>query len=251
VFSFQTLININVTKKITNYSFTQEKAIQSNNTMPTLHYHYVRKWPLGEQAANFSRYSDSSYSHHFSSSSNNNENGCLSMKKDINSNPALSLTSPLIQLTSVKTIDAAATTTGAASATNSPGITLDLNTQMRLRDEHERAAEDTARKNHHRKICSADGCTKFVQRGGVCFSFRHGAKVKRCSHEGCTNYAQRGGIRIRHGAKVKRCSREGCSNQLVNSGVCMKHGAKVKRRSHEGCTNYALKRGACVRHGAY
>jgi hypothetical protein len=198
------------------------------------------------------------------------------MKKDINSNPALSLTSPLIQLTSVKTIDAAATTTGAASATNSPGITLDLNTQMRLRDEHERAAEDTARKNHHRKICSADGCTKFVQlvNSGVCM--KHGAKVKRRSHEGCTNYAlKRGacvrhgaevkrcrsdgctnevinnGVCMKHGAKVKRCSREGCSNQLVNSGVCMKHGAKVKRCSHEGCTNQARKEGLCVRHGAY
>eukprot|EP00984_Skeletonema_dohrnii_P019892 scaffold9608_cov119-Skeletonema_dohrnii-CCMP3373.AAC.2 len=148
--------------------------------MPTLHYHYVRKWPLG-QSKLLQTSADSSYSHHFSSSSNNTENGCLTMKKDISSNPALSTTPPLIQLTSVKTIDA-------ASATNSPGNTLDLNTQKRLRDAHEHTTEKNARKKCYRKKCSADGCTKFVQSGGVCV--RHGAKVKRCSHEGCTNQAQ-------------------------------------------------------------
>jgi hypothetical protein len=56
------------------------------------------------------------------------------------------------------------------------------------------ADEEPARKRvDSRKyvyICSAEGCTNIVVRGGVCI--RHGAKVepKRCSSEGWTNQAQ-------------------------------------------------------------
>ena len=39
----------------------------------------------------------------------------------------------------------------------------------------------------HRTLCSKDGCTNQVVKGGVCI--RHGAKVKLCSSEGCTNQA--------------------------------------------------------------
>ena len=48
-----------------------------------------------------------------------------------------------------------------------------------------------------------------------------------CSADGCTNYAQKGGVCVRDGAKVKRCSSEECTNQAKKGGVCMKHGAKV------------------------
>ena len=34
---------------------------------------------------------------------------------------------------------------------------------------------------------------------------KHGAKVKACSHEGCTNYVQQGGVCIKHGVPVKNC----------------------------------------------
>eukprot|EP00584_Thalassiosira_punctigera_P005654 CAMPEP_0172531022 /NCGR_PEP_ID=MMETSP1067-20121228/4584_1 /TAXON_ID=265564 ORGANISM="Thalassiosira punctigera, Strain Tpunct2005C2" /NCGR_SAMPLE_ID=MMETSP1067 /ASSEMBLY_ACC=CAM_ASM_000444 /LENGTH=84 /DNA_ID=CAMNT_0013315345 /DNA_START=159 /DNA_END=409 /DNA_ORIENTATION=+ len=44
------------------------------------------------------------------------------------------------------------------------------------------------------RLCSAPGCTKQVQQGGVCC--KHGAKTTRasCRHPGgCTNVAKRGG----------------------------------------------------------
>ena len=64
-------------------------------------------------------------------------------------------------------------------------------------DEGKVTAKKVARKRS-RKICSADGCTKYVQQGKVCI--RHGAKQKRCSSEGCTNKVQRRGVCRRHGA---------------------------------------------------
>ncbi len=79
---------------------------------------------------------------------------------------------------------------------------------------------------------------------------RHGAKVKvkQCSSEGCTNYVQKGGVCIRHGGKVvpKLCSSEGCANNAQNGGVCNRHGAKVKQCSSEGCTNHIQKGGVCI-----
>eukprot|EP00985_Skeletonema_marinoi_P001399 scaffold564_cov97-Skeletonema_marinoi.AAC.1 len=193
--------------------------------MPTLTLHYRRRSKLQTSADD---------DNHFFSPSNYNNKGCLVGKIDNNHpTPTLSVSVPTIcqSSTSMETRDEAATTVIASSAMTSPGNTLDRNTQKRLRDEHERAAEDTARKKHHRKICSADGCTKFVQSGGVCV--RHGAKVKRCSHEGCANQA---GLCIRHGAKVKRkkrCSIDECTNQAKFGGVCIRHGAKAK---HTRCS---------------
>ena len=98
------------------------------------------------------------------------------------------------------------------------------------------------------KICSAEGCTKQAQKGGVCI--RHGAKVKRCSSEGCTNQAQNGGVCIRHGAKRYKCSSEGCTNFAKRGGVCYRHGAMPKLCSSEGCTNPAINGEVCVKHGA-
>ena len=162
--------------------------------MPTLHYRRRSKLQTSADDDN-----------HFFSPSNYNNKGCLVGKIDNNHpTPTLSVSVPTIcqSSTSMETRDEADTTVIASSATTSPCNTLDRNTQKRLRAEHEHATDETARKNHHRKICSADGCTKCVQRGGVCF--RHGAKVKRCSHEGCANQAQKRGLCIRHGAKVNR-----------------------------------------------
>ena len=199
---------------------SREITSETIHTMPTLH--FVRRSKLQTSADD---------DNHFFSPSNYNNKGCLVGKIDNNHpTPTLSVSVPTIcQSTSMETRDEAATTVIASSAMTSPGNTLDRNTQKRLRDEHERAAEDTARKKHHRKICSADGCTKFVQSGGVCV--RHGAKVKRCSHEGCANQAQKRGLCIRHGAKVKRkkrCSIDECTNQAKFEGVCIRHGAKAK-----------------------
>jgi hypothetical protein len=148
-------------------------------------------------------------------------------------------------------------------------------TALKKRGEQQQATEETARKKQYRKTCFVNGCTKFVQRGGLCK--RHGATVKMCSSDGCTNQVIKGGVCIRHGAKRKICSHEGCKNGVIKGGVCvrhgakkykykcsadgctnhaqkegvcMRHGAKLKRCNHEGCTNYAQKGGVCIRHGA-
>ena len=108
------------------------------------------------------------------------------------------------------------------------------------------------RDGRHRPMCSADGCTNFVVKGGVCC--RHGAKVeyKLCSNEGCTNKIVSGGVCKRHGAKMKRCRIEGCTNQVIKGGVCVRHGANPAKRkcSSDGCKNQVWKGGVCVRHGA-
>jgi hypothetical protein len=63
------------------------------------------------------------------------------------------------------------------------------------------------------KKCSFEGCTNFVQKGGVCFT--HGAKVKRCNHEGCTNIVVKGGVCVTHGAKKKQSAlRDGTTKLL-------------------------------------
>ena len=48
-----------------------------------------------------------------------------------------------------------------------------------------------------------------------------------CSRDGCTNIMVKGGVCVRHGAK-KKCRREGCTaNNSVKGGVCIRHGANV------------------------
>ena len=83
---------------------------------------------------------------------------------------------------------------------------------------------------------------------------KHGAKVKLCSSDGCTNQVIKGGVCVKHGAKkeLKRCSSDGCTNQAQKGGVCIKHGAKYIRKqcSSEECTNQVVKKGVCWRHGA-
>ena len=103
-------------------------------------------------------------------------------------------------------------------------------------------------KNKGHKICSIEGCTIYVQKGGVCW--RHGANriAKTCSHDGFV----KGGICVRHGAKRvqvhKNCSSEGCTSFVVKGGVCVRHGATryTYTCSHEGCTSQAQKGGVCV-----
>jgi hypothetical protein len=55
-------------------------------------------------------------------------------------------------------------------------------------------------------------------------------REKLCSQDGCGRYVQQGGVCIKHGARVKRCSQDGCGKQAVQGGVCVQHGASVKRR---------------------
>ena len=101
------------------------------------------------------------------------------------------------------------------------------------------------------KKCSSEGCTKYAQKRGVCWT--HGAKgeMEQCNFEGCNNYVQKGGVCITHGAKgeVKRCSFDRCSNIVVRGGVCVTHGATVKHCSFEDCNSHAkMKGGVCYRH---
>jgi len=79
-------------------------------------------------------------------------------------------------------------------------------------------------------ICSADGCTNIVKKGGVCIGHGHGHgdKHKRCVSKGCTNQVIRGGVCNRHGKKRKPCKFEGCTRGVVSGGMCIEHGAKVK-----------------------
>jgi hypothetical protein len=133
--------------------------------------------------------------------------------------------------------------------------------------DQELAREKSARSNK-RKLCSADGCTNIVLRGGVCI--RHGANKERCSYEWCTN--TNSDKRNAHTdrkpksssvdeelAREKRalrkkyryeCSADGCTNRVRKGGVCIRHGAKVKRCSIEGCNNHAKIGGVCDKHGA-
>jgi hypothetical protein len=53
-----------------------------------------------------------------------------------------------------------------------------------------------------------------------------------CSSEGCTNYVVKGGVCWRHGAEVKVCKSAGCTQRAQNGGVCKRHGAKVGQRSN-------------------
>ena len=103
-------------------------------------------------------------------------------------------------------------------------------------------------KRRRKKICSYEGCDKYVQNNGVCM--KHGATFKTCSHEGCTKYVVSAGVCRTHGAKFKLCRYEGCTNQVIKGGVCARHGAKRKNCSHEGCTNQTKVGGLCARHGA-
>ena len=69
-----------------------------------------------------------------------------------------------------------------------------------------------------KRICSADGCSNWVVRGGVCIS--HGAKQSKskCNREGCTNFALKRGVCRKHGAEVRQCSHEGCTHNAVRGG---------------------------------
>jgi len=78
--------------------------------------------------------------------------------------------------------------------------------------------------SHYGRRCSFEGCTKGVQKEGVCVT--HGAKRKHCSHKGCANGAIRRGVCWTHGAKVKQCSIKACTKGVVEGGVCYIHRSK-------------------------
>ena len=123
-------------------------------------------------------------------------------------------------------------------------------------------------------VCSRDGCTNIVVKGGV--RIRHGAKRK-CRREGCANNSVKGGVCIRHGESSnnvaqcrmhKLCSerrsrsqtwgrgqmmqQRGVCKYSPSGGVCKRHGATKFRYdcSAAGCTNKAQIGGVCIRHGA-
>ena len=68
---------------------------------------------------------------------------------------------------------------------------------------------------------------------------RHGYKIKLCSSDGCTNIVVKGGVCVKHGAKVKQCNSEGCTNNAKKGGVCMRHGAY--RNTQDGSTAFGSK----------
>ena len=98
----------------------------------------------------------------------------------------------------------------ATAATSNKGNDLSERKRPASLSADEQLARKRAKWRSYKKKCSADGCTKFAQRGGVCM--RHGSKYTR-----------------------KLCSLSGCTNQVVKGGVCKRHGAKVGR--NQPCTN--------------
>jgi len=84
---------------------------------------------------------------------------------------------------------------------------------------HEELGPTKVARYKYKRICSANGCTNVVVKGGVCV--RHGANRKRklCSREGCTNIAQKGGVCKTH--------------HVINGEVCRKHGPKGRRELDE------------------
>eukprot|EP00984_Skeletonema_dohrnii_P007675 scaffold2801_cov106-Skeletonema_dohrnii-CCMP3373.AAC.2 len=116
--------------------------------------------------------------------------------------------------------------------------------------------KDTINPNHpcdkykkYKKICSAEGCSKGVQAGGVCY--KHMYQFKVCRAEECNEPARTRGLCIRHDALRLVCSYRGCANQVCRGGLCMRHGNCTQKTECrvEGCTKQVVKGGVCYRHG--
>jgi len=113
--------------------------------------------------------------------------------------------------------------------------------------------KDIINTNHplhkYKKMCSAEGCSKGVQAGGVCW--KHMDQFKVCRAEECNEPARTRGLCIRHDALRLVCSYRGCANQVCRSGLCMRHGNCTQKPECrvEGCTKPVVKGGVCYRHG--
>mmetsp|Transcript_3957 Transcript_3957/g.5936 ORF Transcript_3957/g.5936 Transcript_3957/m.5936 type:complete len:172 (+) Transcript_3957:121-636(+) len=104
----------------------------------------------------------------------------------------------------------------------------------------------------YKKICSAEGCSKRVQAGGVCWKHgKHMYQFKVCRAEECNEPARTRGLCIRHDALRLVCSYRGCANQVCRGGLCMRHGNCTQKTECrvEGCTKQVVKGGVCYRHG--
>jgi len=137
----------------------------------------------------------------------------------------------------------------------------------RYEDDGDQGGSSAIRKRPKLTCRHEGGCTKWAQKGGVCWAHGASARPKKrvgptCNLEACTNNAvEEGGVCRKHGGKQKDsqrkrvrvrpiCNHEGCTNQVVNGGVCVRHGATTQKCNHEGCTNIAIQGGLCVPHGA-
>ena len=108
------------------------------------------------------------------------------------------------------------------------------------------------RKHGVKRICSAEGCWRQVQQGGVCIF--HGAVVNRkeCEMEGCTTAANQYGFCGKHGGYT-RCRESGCEKRALKGGWCLAHGgvSYTKPCLMEGCATLAHVFGYCCKHGGY
>eukprot|EP00985_Skeletonema_marinoi_P011114 scaffold5260_cov84-Skeletonema_marinoi.AAC.3 len=81
--------------------------------------------------------------------------------------------------------------------------------KRKQRDEQSKEDQPKTKAPRKKPQCSAEGCTKYPQRGGLCIA--HGGKKKQCSSEGCTTQVRSGGLCIKHGAKkVSKCIKDDC-----------------------------------------
>lgn len=129
-----------------------------------------------------------------------------------------------------------------------------LQVQEQIESAKEGVSDKPKRKrNQKRYYCQHEGCTKYAQNRGHCWS--HGSTYvrKTCNHDGCPNKVSRGGFCVTHGDYVaKTCSEEGCTNKAQTGGVVCnkharisKHGSGREQCSVEGCTYGVKKGGVC------
>ena len=90
--------------------------------------------------------------------------------------------------------------------------------QLKDRIEYLRSPEEHRPAKKGRKQCKIEGCTKWIQKLGLCHQHGgvHSNRVRTpCSVEGCTTRAVKGGLCKCHGGQVAKCTFEGCANNAL------------------------------------
>lgn len=100
------------------------------------------------------------------------------------------------------------------------------------------------KKKRKARICTAEGCTKYVVDHGLCI--RHGGG-KRCYIEGCDCRAQNRGLCWKHGG-FTICKVDGCTKRAKSRGICWSHGGGT-RCKRDDCSKIAVSNGLCWAHG--
>lgn len=109
---------------------------------------------------------------------------------------------------------------------------------------HEGAMVAPKPKSSHHKICSFQGCTKYVRSRGLCKA--HGGSLQ-CIIPDCGRQSQGNGLCIKHGGG-RRCEVNKCNRAAQSNHRCKKHGGG-QRCSVDGCYKSSQGGGLCRSHG--